>query len=198
MVCVHGISGSFVPDKLAAKQMISAKDALQKLVDGNQRYISGDNSLHTHNSDLVDGQKPFAVIMGCSDSRVAPEIIFDQGSGELFVIRVAGNVVGSLGLGSVEYAVEQLGVQLVVVLGHTGCGAVNATLSELENPSPDLSHGMKTVVDSIKQSLIAVDLDVDKAVRENIRVSVKDLEVAGASRVVGAEFCLETGAVTFL
>lgn len=178
--------------------MISAKDALQKLIDGNQRYVTGDNSLHTHNSDLVAGQNPFAVILGCSDSRVAPEIIFDQGSGDLFVVRVAGNVVGPLGLGSVEYAVQQLGVHLVVVLGHTGCGAVNATLSELENPSPDLSHGIKTVVDSIKQSLITADLDVDKAIRENIRVSVKDLESTGASQIVGAEFCLETGAVTFL
>lgn len=178
--------------------MILAKDALQKLVDGNLRYVTGDNSLHTHKNDLVDGQKPFAVVLGCADSRVAPEIIFDQGSGELFVVRVAGNVVGPLERGSVEYAVEHLGVQLVVVLGHTGCGAVNATLSELENPSQNLSHGMKTIVDNIKPSLIKTDLNVDEAIRENVRVSVKNLEFEGGLQVIGAEFCLETGAVAFL
>jgi len=178
--------------------MISAKDALKKLIDGNQRYVSGDNSLHTHKNDLVDGQKPFAVILGCADSRVAPEIIFDQGSGELFVIRVAGNVVGPLEAGSVEYAVEHLGVQLVVVLGHTGCGAVSASLSELENPSPDLSHGLKTIVDNIKPSLIKAELNIEEAIRENVRVSVNNLEFEGACQVVGAEFCLETGAVTYL
>ncbi|MCP4144359.1 MAG: carbonic anhydrase [bacterium] len=178
--------------------MISAKDALQKLIDGNKRYVTGDNSLHTHKSDLVDGQKPFAVVIGCSDSRVAPEIVFDQGSGELFVVRVAGNVVGPLERGSVEYAVEHLGVQLVIVLGHTGCGAVNATLSELENPSQNLSHGLKSIVENIKPSVIAADLNIDEAIRENVRTSVKNLEFEGDVQVVGAEFCLESGAVTFL
>ncbi len=178
--------------------MISAKDALQKLIDGNKRYVTGDNSLHTHKSDLADGQKPFAVVIGCSDSRVAPEIVFDQGSGELFVVRVAGNVVGPLERGSVEYAVEHLGVQLVIVLGHTGCGAVNATLSELENPSQNLSHGLKSIVENIKPSVIAADLNIDEAIRENVRTSVKNLEFEGDVQVVGAEFCLESGAVTFL
>ncbi len=178
--------------------MISAKDALQKLVDGNQRYVTGDNSLHTHKNDLVDGQKPFAVVLGCSDSRVAPEIIFDQGAGELFVVRVAGNIAGPLEQGSIEYAVKHLGVQLVVVIGHTGCGAVNSALGELEKPSQNLSHGLKSIVESIKPSLIATDLNVNEAIRENVRTSVKNLEFEGDVQVVGAEFCLESGAVTFL
>jgi carbonic anhydrase len=178
--------------------MIPAKEAQQKLIEGNNRYVSGKNSLHTHKSDLVDGQKPFAVILGCSDSRVAPEIIFDQGAGELFVVRVAGNVVESSQLGSIEYAVEHLGVKLVVVLGHADCGAVTATVNELKNRSDNISHGIETVMQSIKPSAIKADLDINLAITENVKAQVKKLSFGSDCVVIGAEFCLETGIVNFI
>ena len=119
---------------------LSALDALERLREGNRRFESGVRSPDTLMSqrrrhEFVAGQQPFAVILGCSDSRVPVEIVFDQGLGDLFVIRVAGNIVASSQIGSVEFAAEKFGTRLVVVLGHTGCGAVEATLAELQRPT---------------------------------------------------------------
>src|SRR6185436_13322298 len=116
--------------------MISASEALKRLMEGNRRFVSGDRSGESltgqaRRSELTTGQEPFAIILGCSDSRVPAELVFDQGLGDLFVIRVAGNIVASSQIGSVEFAAERFGTPLVVVLGHSQCGAVKATLEEL-------------------------------------------------------------------
>src|SRR4249919_915041 len=122
--------------------MISALEALERLREGNRRFVSDVRSRDTLSSqtrrrELAAGQEPFAIILGCSDSRVPAEIIFDQGLGDLFVIRVAGNIVASSQVGSVEYAAEQFGTPLVVVLGHSRCGAILATLEQLRRPRED-------------------------------------------------------------
>jgi carbonic anhydrase len=124
--------------------MLSAIDALERLHEGNRRFVSGVRSLETltsqtRRSEFISGQKPFAVILGCSDSRVPVELVFDQGLGDLFVIRVAGNVVAPSQIGSVEFAAAQFGTQLVVVLGHTRCSAVQSTVDELLQPGENQS-----------------------------------------------------------
>src|SRR5258706_14371939 len=124
--------------------MISAPEALERLRAGNRRFARDDSSRHSIASEarrreLADGQTPFAIILGCADSRVPAEIVFDQGLGDLFVIRVAGNIVAPSQIGSIEFAAEQYGTRLVVVLGHSRCGAILATLEELGRPSKDQS-----------------------------------------------------------
>lgn len=167
-------------------------------------------------SELVAGQRPFAVILGCSDSRVPVEIVFDQGLGDLFVIRVAGNVVAPSQIGSVEFAAEQFGTPLVVVLGHTGCGAVDATLDALCRPQGSTSRHLSSIVERIRPAvagLLETDRDRDRdalarrAVRANVRVAanalrhgsevLESLVGTGGLRIVGAEYSLETGAVDF-
>lgn len=201
--------------------MISAIEALERLKEGNGRFVSGLRSLDTlmsqsRRSELISGQTPFAVILGCSDSRVPVEIIFDQGLGDLFVIRVAGNIVAPSLIGSVEYAVSQLGTQLVVVMGHTQCGAVQATLQELQQPTENQSRNLRSIVERIRPSveeLLETDLRHDQAaltkhaVRSNVRVSAYQLRHSseileqliedGKLLVVGAEYALETGVVDF-
>lgn len=201
--------------------MLSALDALERLREGNRRFVAGVRSLEAFMSqarrnDLVDGQTPFAVILGCSDSRVPVESVFDQGLGDLFVIRVAGNVVASSQIGSVEFAAERFGTRLVVVLGHTRCGAVQATLEELQRPTASQSRNLRSIVDRIRpavEGLLATELRHDRdalmrqAVRANVRVSASALrngsevleELAGKQGlcVVAAEYSLETGAVDF-
>src|SRR5881227_1645518 len=118
--------------------MISAREALERLREGNHRFVSDVRSrdtlvTQTRRSELAEGQEPFAIILGCSDSRVPAEIVFDQGLGDLFVIRVAGNIVAPSQIGSVEFAAERFGTRLVVVMGHTGCGAIEATLEAVSN-----------------------------------------------------------------
>jgi carbonic anhydrase len=135
--------------------MISAPEALARLREGNRRFVSdvrGSVALasHTRRSELAEGQEPFAIILGCSDSRVPAEIVFDQGLGDLFVIRVAGNVVASSQIGSVEFAAERFGTPLVVVLGHSRCGAVLATLEELMRPKEKQSRNLRSIVDRIR------------------------------------------------
>jgi carbonic anhydrase len=203
------------------KSMVSALDALERLRGGNSRFVSGVRSLdslmsQTRRNDFVAGQQPFAVILGCSDSRVPVEIIFDQGLGDLFVIRVAGNVVASSQIGSVEFAAERFGIRLVVVLGHTRCGAVQATLEELQRPSATQSRNLRSIVDRIApavKGLLATELrqDLDAllqhAARANVRVSANYLRNGSPMLeqliqkdgliVVGAEYSLETGAVDF-
>ena len=145
---------------------IAALDALELLRKGNGRFASGLRSGDgaaslTRRAELVTGQEPFAIILGCSDSRVPAEIVFDQGLGDLFVIRVAGNIVAPSQVGSVEFAAERFGTRLVVVLGHSQCGAILATLEELGRPTENQSRNLRSIVDRIRPSveaLLATDL----------------------------------------
>ena len=202
--------------------MIAAKEALERLQEGNGRFISGISARGTlasqaRRSELLVGQAPFAIILGCSDSRVPAEIIFDQGLGDLFVIRVAGNIVAPSLVGSVEFAATKFGTRLVVVLGHSQCGAILTTLDELTHPTEQRSPNLRSIVDRIRpsvQPLLATDLRHDRdelvrqAVRANIAVSVNHLRHGSAVleqliqrdgvQIVGAEYSLETGVVTFL
>jgi len=201
--------------------MISAREGLERLRAGNRRFASGVRSSdilasEARRSELAAGQEPFAIILGCSDSRVPAEIVFDQGLGDLFVIRVAGNIVASSQVGSVEFAAERFGTPLVVVLGHSQCGAILATLEELMRPREKQSRNLQSIVDRIRPSveaLLATELRHDSealvrhAVRSNVRVSANHLrhgsEVLEARiegeglLVVGAEYSLETGIVDF-
>lgn len=202
--------------------MIPAPEALERLRDGNRRFVSdleGRNTLiaRTRRSELLANQEPFAIILGCADSRAPAEIIFDQGLGDLFVIRVAGNIVAPSQVGSIEFAAERFGTRLVVVLGHSMCGAVLATLEELERPTANRSPNLRSIVDRIRPSVerwldTAVRQDpealIQKAVRANIRTSVDHLQHGSPILeeliqrdkllVVGAEYSLETGVVEFL
>jgi carbonic anhydrase len=201
--------------------MISARQALERLREGNRRFVSSVRSLdafvsQTRRGELLAGQEPFAVILGCSDSRVPVEIVFDQGLGDLFVIRVAGNIVASSQTGSVEFAAERFGTRLVVILGHTRCGAVEATLEELQRPTGTQSRNLRAIVDRVRPSvegLLATELRLDRealarhAVRANVRVSANTLRHGSelleqliqneGLLVVGAEYSLETGVVDF-
>jgi len=201
--------------------MISAREALERLREGNRRFVSGVRNSYAHTSqarrsELVAGQEPVAVILGCSDSRVPAEMVFDQGLGDLFVIRVAGNIVAPSQVGSVEFAAARFGTRLVVVLGHSNCGAILATLEELERPAEDQSQNLRSIVDYIRPSvepLLTTELRHDPdallrhAVRTNIRVSVNHLRhgseilerlmQSDSLLVVGAEYSLETGIVDF-
>jgi carbonic anhydrase len=201
--------------------MISAKEALERLREGNRRFASdvrGSEAYLTQarRTELSNTQHPFAIILGCSDSRVPAELVFDQGLGDLFVIRVAGNIVAPSQVGSVEFAAERFGTRLVVVLGHSRCGAILATLEELRRPRENQSRNLKAIVDRVRPSvegLLDTDLrrDMDAlingAVRLNIRASANQLRHGSAILeqliqddglvVVGAEYSLETGVVEF-
>jgi carbonic anhydrase len=199
--------------------VISATEALERLRDGNRRFVGGDRSVDTmiqaRRTDFVARQEPLAVILGCSDSRVPVEVVFDQGFGDLFVIRVAGNIVAPSQIGSVEFAAERLGTRLVVVLGHTRCGAVQATLEDLQTTQSP-SWNMNSIVSRIRPSvegLLATPLKNDpaalvtQAVRANVRASVNQLRHGSdvlerlyrvdGLQIVGAEYSLETGIVDF-
>jgi len=202
--------------------MISGEEALERLREGNRRFVADDSqrrrlASRRRRQELAAGQEPFAIVLGCSDSRVPAEIVFDQGLGDLFVIRVAGNIVAPSQVASVEFAAEQFGTPLVVVLGHSRCGAVLATLEDLERRSGERSRNMLSIVGRIRPSveaLLATDLArdhdalVSEAVRANIRASAEALRhgspvleqlIAGNRLlVVGAEYSLETGIVEFL
>ena len=200
--------------------MISAREAWERLREGNLRFVSEDRSSETLTSqtrrnELATGQEPFAIILGCSDSRVPAEIVFDQGLGDLFVIRVAGNIVASSQVGSVEFAAARFGTRLVVVLGHSQCGAVLATLEELRLPAGNQSPHLRSIVDRVRPSVeaLAEELSHDsealiqQAVRANIRASANQLRHGSEVLehlirndglvVVGAEYSLETGLVDF-
>jgi carbonic anhydrase len=199
---------------------VTARDALGRLREGNQRFVSGVRSLdamlsHTRRGELAAEQRPFAIVLGCSDSRVPAEVVFDQGLGDLFVIRVAGNIVAPSQVGSVEFAAERFGTRLVVVLGHTQCGAVRATLEEVRrrtNRSPNLLSIVERIRPSVETLLAAAagrddDDLLRQAVRANVRASVDHLRHGSAALeeliqadgllVVGAEYSLETGEVDF-
>jgi carbonic anhydrase len=201
--------------------MNAALDALQRLRDGNLRFtesVRGGAELQNQNrrAELTKLQEPLAIILGCSDSRVPAEIVFDQGLGDLFVIRVAGNIVAPSQVGSVEFAAERFGTRLVVVLGHSECGAVLATLEELRMPTDRQSKNLRAIVDRVRPSvegLLETDLENDhdelvhQAVRLNIRASANHLRHGSeileqlikddGLLVVGAEYSLETGIVDF-
>src|SRR5580658_186056 len=199
--------------------MVPAREALALLREGNRRFVAdlrNPESLHARRMELAAGQAPFAAILGCSDSRVPVEIVFDQGLGDLFVIRVAGNIVAPSLIGSVEFAAEQFGTRLVVVLGHTKCGAIETTLQQLQRPIENQSRNLHSIVDLIRPSiegLLSTELRHDlpalahAAVRANIRASVqhlrhgsdiiKQLIQKAGLLVVGAEYSLETGVVDF-
>lgn len=201
--------------------MISASEALERLREGNRRFVSGSRARDSLTSrmrrgDLIDGQAPFAAILGCSDSRVPVEIVFDQDLGDLFVIRVAGNIVAPSQIGSVEFAAERFGTRLVVVLGHSRCGAVLSTLEELQRPTQNQSPNLRSIVDRIRPSVAELveaeaahdpDSLVEHAIRANVRASVNHLRHGSETLeqlsqrhgllVVGAEYSLETGVVDF-
>jgi len=203
--------------------MIPAAEALARLREGNRRFASGLRSLDSmmsqaHSAEHLSGQEPFAAILGCSDSRVPVEIVFDQGLGDLFVIRVAGNIVAPSQIGSVEFAAEQFGTRLVVVMGHTQCGAVKATLDNLRSPGGAASRNIQSIVNRIRpgvQGLLTAPgaeggddaALMNEAVRANVRVSADRLRHGSevlerltredGLLVVGAEYSLETGEVDF-
>jgi len=201
--------------------MISARDALERLQEGNRRFVSDQEASQAltdriRRDMLANRQEPFAIIIGCSDSRAPVEILFDQGLGDLFVIRVAGNIVAPSQIGSVEFAASEFGTQLVVVLGHSICGAVLATLKELKGPTTAQSPNLKAIVDRIRPSIEPVlatgrqqsgDALVQQAIRANINASVTQLRQGSqilenlieSDRllVVGAEYSLKTGVVDF-
>ncbi len=201
--------------------MISGHEALGRLREGNRRFVAsiGDPALtlpHARRLALALSQEPFAIVLGCSDSRVPAELVFGQGFGDLFVIRVAGNVVAPSQVGSVEFAASRFGTRLVVVLGHTECGAITATLEELRQPAPQQSPGLRAIVDRIRpavEPLLVTPLRehpealVAHAGRANIRAAADHLRHGSTILerligrdgllVIGAEYCLRTGVVDF-
>jgi carbonic anhydrase len=197
--------------------MVTANEAIQMLKEGNQRFASGVRSIEQlQRADYVEGQAPFAIILGCSDSRVPAEIVFDQGLGDLFVIRVAGNIVAPSQIGSVEFAAERFGTPLVVVLGHSKCGAVMATIEELEQPSEKQSSNVLSIVNRIRptvEPLFATELRLDpenllkSSIHANILAArnhlmhgsqlLENLVQQDKLKIVGAQYSLETGLVTF-
>jgi carbonic anhydrase len=201
--------------------MIAAQDALARLRDGNRRFVANEPTASAQLTPsqrlaLTNGQQPFAIVLGCSDSRVPAELVFDQGFGELFVIRVAGNIVAPSQVGSVEFAAARFGTRLVVVMGHSQCGAVTAAVEEVLGRTTNESRNLRSIVDRVRPSVESVvsaraDHDVDvligDAVRANVRASVDHLRHGSqllealiqrdGLRVVGAEYSLESGVVTF-
>jgi carbonic anhydrase len=218
---MHCAAGRVLSGCEDGETMISALEALESLRQGNRRFVSdardrGSGNIRARLNALTAGQEPFAIILGCSDSRVPAEIVFDQGLGDLFVIRVAGNIVAPSQVGSVEFAAERFGTRLVVVLGHSECGAVLATLEELERPTAIRGPNLRSIVDRIRPSvepLLETDLRHNRealtrnAVRANIRAAASHLRhgsqlleklvQSDGLVVVGAEYSLETGVVDF-
>ena len=202
--------------------MITATEALNRLREGNQRFVAGVRSVDTlvkqmQRADLLNDQSPFAIILGCSDSRVPAEIVFDQGLGDLFVIRVAGNIVAPSQIGSVEFAVERFGTPLVIVLGHSMCGAVMATLDDLQSTSEIRSSNVLSIVNRIRptvEPLFRTELRhnpeqlLEASISANIFAATNQLRHGsqmleqfiqkGELNIVGAEYSLQTGIVDFL
>jgi carbonic anhydrase len=199
--------------------MIPATEALQGLREGNLRFVNeqrrDDGDSTARRRALAAQQQPFAIVLGCSDARVPAELVFDQGLGDLFVIRVAGNIVAPSQVGSVEFAAEAFGTRLVVVLGHSNCGAIHATLQQLARPWREQSRNLSSIVERIRpaveglldgQSRDLADLE-QRAVRANIRMSADHLRHGSevleqlirkdGLLVVGAEYSVETGVVDF-
>lgn len=201
--------------------MIPAAEALERLREGNRRFVAGQPrgtmaATPSRRSELLDGQTPFAIILGCSDSRAPAEILFDQGLGDLFVIRIAGNIVAPSQIGSVEFAAERFQTRLVVVLGHSRCGAIAATVEALQNPGAVGSRNLHSIVERIRPAVVPLlhgqrDADpdelIERAVRANVSISADHLRHGSeiletliqneGLLVVGAEYSLESGEVDF-
>ena len=201
--------------------MLTAEEALERLKKGNQRFIQGETThlkmlSHQQRAEMAEHQEPFAIILGCSDSRVPAEMVFDQGLGDLFVIRVAGNIVAPSQVGSVEFAAESFSCPLVVVLGHSHCGAIHSTIDALRSPEKATSANLMSIVSRVRPSvemLMQTELkdDLEKlskhAVRANVFAAVNQLRhgsaviesliAKGKLKVVGAEYSLESGEVEF-
>lgn len=201
--------------------MLTGREALTRLREGNERFIADVRSINSlasymRRSELAEGQAPFAIILGCADSRVPAEIVFDQGLGDLFVIRVAGNIVAPSQVGSVEFAAARYQTRLVVVLGHSQCGAIAATIEEIRATGPNASSNLRSIVERIRpsvQGLFDTDLASDEAaltahaVRANVRASANHLRHGSpllekliqeeGLLVVGAEYSLDSGKVEF-
>jgi carbonic anhydrase len=197
--------------------MLTATDALKRLQEGNRRFVAHQTTTPQFpEGNLVQGQEPFAIILGCSDSRVPAELVFDQGFGDLFVIRVAGNIVAPSLVGSVEFAASKFGTRLVVVMGHTQCGAIMATLDDLRGHARPESRNLRAIIDRIRpalETLVASRAPMDEptllheAVRANVRRAadhlrhgselLEQLIEQNGLRVVAAEYSLETGSVDF-
>lgn len=202
-------------------EMISAHDALKRLKDGNKRYATEAHSCESFSFekqriDLLEGQSPFAVILGCSDSRVPAELVFDQGLGDLFVVRVAGNVAAPSQIGSVEFAVSELGTRLVVVMGHANCGAVIAALNNVQNPEGKLTPSLFRLIERIQPAVESVLAEnpsteistlIPDIIKANVLSNLKRMrtesevisryEAEEGLLIVGAEYCLQTGQVEF-
>src|SRR5262245_6150689 len=201
--------------------MVSASEALALLREGNRRFVmnqshAASTSHQERRLSLVSGQEPFAIVLGCSDSRVPAELVFDQGFGDLFVIRVAGNIVAPSQVGSVEFAAAKFGTRLVVVIGHSQCGAITATLDELLGRSTTESRNLRSIVDRVRPSVETVlagrdagdyEALIRDSVRANVRASANHLRHGSellerlvredGLLVVGAEYALDSGVVTF-
>lgn len=202
----------------------TGQEALELLKKGNARYVdslTNPDPTAKRRPELTSDQYPLAIILGCSDARVPVEIVFDQGLGDLFVIRVAGNIVAPSQIGSIEFAAEKFNTQLVVVLGHSHCGAVTACVETLMDPEKNYSPNLQSIVDRIRPSVYnlhelatsngkEVDTNalIDRAIRANVRMSVsqlkhssralEDLTSSGQLLIVGAEYDIDTGKVRFL
>ncbi len=199
------------PEHAEKSAKVAIEDALARLKAGNQHFIAG-KLQHPHQdskrrAELATGQRPFAIVLGCADSRTSPEVLFDQGLGDLFVLRVAGNILDDHVLGSIEYAVDHLGAQLIIVLGHQRCGAVQAARETLDSKAEAPAH-INSLVTAIQPAVEATrGADVEATVKANVENVVQSLrssepvlkkEVeAGAITVVGAYYNLDTGAVAF-
>jgi carbonic anhydrase len=199
---------------------LSAQDALARLIEGNRRFVQNVRSVEamlSHSHRDLDTMRPFAIVLGCSDARAPAEVVFDQGLGDLFIIRVAGNIVAPSQVGSVEFAAERFGTRLVVVMGHTGCGAIDATLDAILGEKGPASRNLMSIVDRVRPSieaLVSTELARDpvrlrrEAMRANVRASVSHLRhsspiIEGLIErdglvVIGSELDLATGEVAFL
>jgi len=198
--------------------MIDSSQALQQLREGNARFLKGTGTCAEYQDpvEMAADQSPATIILGCSDSRVAPEIILDQPLGELFVVRTAGNTASPDAMASIEFALALFGSPLVLVLGHSGCGAVEATIGELRDPTPDLSRNLKGLVDRMTPGIKSarpdngdadLELWMQQGVRANISATIRHLSQksgpikaavqAGRAEVIGAEYSLVSGVVTF-
>src|SRR4051794_2559677 len=191
--------------------------ALRRLEEGNQRFRQGSGGVAAGRgfdaARSTAAQQPFAIVLGCSDARTPVEIVFDQGYGDLFVVRVAGNIVAPSGVGSIEFAASQFGTRLVVVMGHTGCGAITASVNAIATGHGPESKNLRAITDRIVPHIEAIARGgsgpetMREAMRANVRASVdhlrhgsavlEELVLKGRLRVVGAEYELETGAVNF-
>jgi len=197
--------------------MTDASEALQRLQEGNERYCAGEGGLASAQdiAALAAGQSPAVILLGCSDSRVVPEILFDQHLGELFVVRVAGNAASPEVMASIEFAVLRFGPPLLVVMGHTDCGAVSAAIAEVSEPTADTPRNIKGLVDRMIPAIKSVRPSQDEdgtwmrqAVRANVAASlrhllqtsgpIKEAVEAQTLTAVGAEYNLSTGVVEFL